>query len=240
MQLINLTEGEASFFWDFGNGLTAEENAPATTFDVDGLYTIELTASNQYGCAANVSLLYLVDEPVMDLELVAVETTETLNGLLVRASMVNQGNFAVSDVAMRLTLPGDATLTEIRPESWEPAQVILYEWQVLLDPSVDDRYICASAEAYSGLAVEATPLNNTKCAPLGNMELQIEDVFPNPATDQIYIRMISPRTDGIQVDLTNARGQLVLDRLFYLSTGFNQLELDISSLSSGTYTLRVY
>lgn len=236
----NLTEGAASYFWDFGNGLSAEEDAPVATFDTDGLYTIELTATNQYGCSVSIENTLLVDDPVLDLEMVEVETESTENGLLVSAIAVNRGNFAVSDVAMRLNLPGNGSITEIRQENWEPGEFVLFYWQAFLDTGADDRYICASVHAESELAEEATPLNNTRCTALGSLDLEVADVFPNPASGQVYLRVISPRTDKVQVELVNAMGQRVMDELYALTAGFNQLELDISSLNAGTYTLRVF
>jgi gliding motility-associated-like protein len=46
----NLSFEATTFFWDFGDGITSTEFKPEHIYREEGTYTIQLEASNQYGC----------------------------------------------------------------------------------------------------------------------------------------------------------------------------------------------
>lgn len=46
----NQSTGAINYSWDFGNGMNSNLTNPTTTYQSAGNYTIELTATNQYGC----------------------------------------------------------------------------------------------------------------------------------------------------------------------------------------------
>ncbi|MBL7950113.1 MAG: PKD domain-containing protein [Flavobacteriales bacterium] len=50
VQAINSSQGAVGYTWDLGNGGTSELNQPAILFDGPGVYTVTLTATNQFGC----------------------------------------------------------------------------------------------------------------------------------------------------------------------------------------------
>ncbi|MBL6449490.1 PKD domain-containing protein [Fulvivirga sp. 29W222] len=46
----NNSYGASSFYWDFGDGATSEEDEPVHYYEEEGTYDIVLTASNEFGC----------------------------------------------------------------------------------------------------------------------------------------------------------------------------------------------
>lgn len=63
------------------------------------------------------------------------------------------------------------------------------------------------------------------------------DAYPNPASNELNIRMADLKGSAVQVNVMNALGQLVLQRRF---DAVNEQELlDISKLSGGMYILQV-
>ncbi len=50
INFTNQTTGAISYSWDFGNGQSSSLTNPTETFTTPGNYTVQLTASNQYGC----------------------------------------------------------------------------------------------------------------------------------------------------------------------------------------------
>jgi len=50
VQTFNNSQGAVGFAWDLGNGSTSELNQPSVTYNAPGSYTIQLTATNQFGC----------------------------------------------------------------------------------------------------------------------------------------------------------------------------------------------
>jgi PKD repeat protein len=51
IQLRNKSEGADTYFWDFGNGYTSNDENPFVIYKEDGTYTIMLISSNYFGCA---------------------------------------------------------------------------------------------------------------------------------------------------------------------------------------------
>jgi PKD repeat protein len=50
IQLNNMSHGANSYYWDFGNGQTSNEENPTVNYDLDGNYLIRLVAMNEYSC----------------------------------------------------------------------------------------------------------------------------------------------------------------------------------------------
>jgi hypothetical protein len=64
-------------------------------------------------------------------------------------------------------------------------------------------------------------------------------VFPNPASDQVFIQIQSGSTAEVAVELYDLRGRLLLSRPAQLLAGANQLEFDIRQLAAGAYVIRI-
>ena len=56
IDVINLTSGADQFIWNFGNGGTSNQENPVVFYTNPGSYTIELIASNAYGCVDTLRL----------------------------------------------------------------------------------------------------------------------------------------------------------------------------------------
>ncbi|HRH68613.1 MAG TPA: PKD domain-containing protein [Flavobacteriales bacterium] len=59
IQTYNASQGAIGYLWDFGNGTTSELNQPQIGYDEPGTYTITLTSSNQFGCEAVSTALFI-------------------------------------------------------------------------------------------------------------------------------------------------------------------------------------
>ena len=63
--------------------------------------------------------------------------------------------------------------------------------------------------------------------------------FPNPTNDKATVLIEKLNiTSGI-IELYNITGALVKSEKFYVSSGNAQIEIDLTDLSSGIYTLKV-
>jgi PKD repeat protein len=49
--------------WDFGDGYTSTEQNPSHTYSREGIYTVELTVSNEYGEDTKTRGDYILVEP---------------------------------------------------------------------------------------------------------------------------------------------------------------------------------
>ncbi len=50
VRLYNLSVDGRSYLWDFGDGTTSEETNPSHEYQDEGIYSIQLTVQNEYGC----------------------------------------------------------------------------------------------------------------------------------------------------------------------------------------------
>ncbi len=64
-------------------------------------------------------------------------------------------------------------------------------------------------------------------------------VSPNPVSSQVEIRLTLPQAEFAQLQVLNLYGQPLLQRKVMLTEGENRLDIDLQSLPSGTYFVRL-
>lgn len=64
-------------------------------------------------------------------------------------------------------------------------------------------------------------------------------VFPNPAENILHIKPSLNGSGGLSVKLFDLQGRLILQKVFFLQTGLEKQDLNLSSLQEGTYMLNV-
>lgn len=71
-------------------------------------------------------------------------------------------------------------------------------------------------------------------------ELSLADVFPNPATDKLHIRFGLPQDASIRLSTYNLHGaQLGQKAVYHLKAGIHEVEMDVTSLSTGLYFIQL-
>ncbi|MDP4267588.1 MAG: T9SS type A sorting domain-containing protein [Bacteroidota bacterium] len=74
----------------------------------------------------------------------------------------------------------------------------------------------------------------------GNIGLKINNIYPNPATDKINLDLYVSKSSKLNIEVYDIIGNKVLSfDKGVISSGENALTLDLSSLSGGTYILKV-
>ena len=53
---VNASQNATTYFWDFGDGTTSTEFAPEHYYQVEGIYSISLTANNEFDCPSTYSV----------------------------------------------------------------------------------------------------------------------------------------------------------------------------------------
>ncbi len=64
-------------------------------------------------------------------------------------------------------------------------------------------------------------------------------VFPNPATGQINIHLVNVRASGLRCSVFNIQGQLVKEHVIPSGLNEGKLQMDISRLTKGLYTVMI-
>lgn len=90
-------------------------------------------------------------------------------------------------------------------------------------------------EDYERHAFEAGMVSTNAAIPVEELHLQ---VFPNPASDMLYLNYTSETNTALQLQLLNALGQTVLERQTeQFSQGENAMEISLNGIPDGLYFL---
>ena len=68
--------------------------------------------------------------------------------------------------------------------------------------------------------------------------LSLSSIYPNPARDKLNLTILSPANKNIHIVINGIAGKVIMQRTFSVINGGNNLDLDISSLSPGTYFIK--
>lgn len=77
------------------------------------------------------------------------------------------------------------------------------------------------------VAVEGTPLKETV------------SIYPNPARDEAYIRVLSKTPRSARVQLLNVQGNVIKEMPVTMVAGANRLSIPVVGLPAGVYSIRV-
>jgi hypothetical protein len=78
----------------------------------------------------------------------------------------------------------------------------------------------------------------TICPRLGEAVTQLQ-VYPNPANDYINVSFNVEETQQATIILRDAAGRVVYNEAIYAAAGFNNQQIELSSLSKGVYFVQL-
>ena len=155
------------------------------------------------------------------------------------ASVENQVVNAASAALMTLKL--DEIFQD--PDGEELDYVLEVSGDSIVTGTIDGSTLTLTPRGY-GLAtvnIQAFDARRTSCTAsfqiLGRNEYTDVDVFPNPVVSVLHVRPASDRT--VPVELVNASGTLVYSSPSVNMGPFSQLDIDMTEMAGGTYTLFV-
>ena len=75
---------------------------------------------------------------------------------------------------------------------------------------------------------------------IGEHGFAMEELKPNPATNKVNVNVISSVNNPSRIAVIDMLGRIVINQQWALYSGLNGIDLDLSDVSSGTYTVTVY
>ena len=73
----------------------------------------------------------------------------------------------------------------------------------------------------------------------GNGQLILEEIYPNPTTENVFVKIISQIDQNLPIEKYDAQGILVKKEMILLQGGKNTIELSISNLPDGFYSVLI-
>jgi len=68
--------------------------------------------------------------------------------------------------------------------------------------------------------------------------LTISSVYPNPSVKELNMVLLSPIADDVKIVVTDITGKVLLQKAVIVSQGDNKVQLNVQSLSQGTYIVK--
>jgi hypothetical protein len=68
-------------------------------------------------------------------------------------------------------------------------------------------------------------------------QLSIEKIYPNPTMENVFVNIISQKDQSLPIEIFDARGILVKTEVVSLVGGENTIELQVSNLPDGVYSI---
>ncbi len=93
-------------------------------------------------------------------------------------------------------------------------------------------FACDMTHGLFALRMNVTGINDpTRKEALG--------LFPNPVNDKTIMKLFSPSDGSAQLEITNAKGQIIENTLITLSFGKNEIPLSTMNLNQGIYFIQI-
>ncbi len=223
--------------WYLNQNLLSTNPTHTINITETGNYRVGLSVTNNYGCRDTAFRTFIALTPEIDIELLSVAATIFNEQLLLRIEIRNNGSVSLSNLQIKVTSDKFTTFTELMDRTVYPGQTLAYTLRTR--PAVQQQapptYVCAEIVATSN---EINISNNTQCYYFDN-SLKIYPPYPNPASQNINVKLISETSSQAEFTIINYTGAIAYQTIFALVNGLNTLRLPIPSGSSGVVFLRI-
>jgi PKD repeat protein len=169
----------------------------------------------------------------------------TYNVTLITTNAYGDDTITLVDYITVNTAPALPTITD-NGGTLTSSPAASYQWNDVNGPingATQQSYTPAQGGIYTVTITDANGCRATSQAFLvginelpGNISVNI---YPNPATDNLFIALTAPTKQNLNFDLLNVVGQNVWSQYGYLATGKSIVEVPVSLLPKGIYFLRI-
>jgi PKD repeat protein len=242
----NTSTNATNYLWNFGDGTgSSTDNNPVYTYHFNDTFSIKLTATNHLGCADSMSRDIVVIPTDADIQLLTINTqnNQLLNGALsanVIARFANVGTQPIVNAQFLARLDDGTTILDDWQGLLYPGDQLLHTFSsaFYLPKSSVVQYVCVDAVNVNNGA-EKKLENNKNCRSLSNQSV-ITNLYPNPASGEIFLDLILPDETEFSFEVSNEMGQKMIPKFDYKGVrGINTVSFDVRSFRPGVYFLRI-
>lgn len=244
----NRSEGAVSYQWDFGDQRTSDEQNPVHIYEQDGVYTIQLIATNAGGCSDTLTRDIKVSVATLDLavaDVTADRTIHVVDGIcsyILKLGVLVQNVGTIEDIS-RFDVQASNSRGGSFVETWTGTftqRQVAYQFAAsyVMNDCEPEAIICVKVSNPNGIA-DQNPLNDELCITLEDKFFLLGPI-PNPVSEEMRMDMYLPVAGKLTLTLYNAIGSKVmtlldtpLDAKLYYRYTFN-----VPHLPTGTYIIR--
>ncbi|NLL27637.1 MAG: PKD domain-containing protein [Bacteroidales bacterium] len=241
VQFTNLSEGNLTHQWFFGDGTSSTETNPSHTFINENIYDVLLVSKNEFNCVDSAFGIVFVIPSKLDLVLAKMNVKDSLNSIYIDALFFNNGTRNIRQIALDAKINNGLPLREVWNGLIKPGEYGYYKF-VSSFPKVNEssiRMICLTISALDAIGQEDIDLqNNSACYTLSD-DFFAEQVMPNPAKESIYTDIALPISGNIIASIISLEGKEIWKESIDSEAGILRLKIDISSFTDGIYVLKI-
>ena len=239
-EFVNKSRNASSYEWNFGDGRTSTDTDACHTYNIDGEFTVALTASNG-NCADTAVRTVSAIVPQTNLRMLSATATTDNGTISIEAVVANLSNFDVTDIGLAWRDNLGHTVSEVSADTIKQNKILRYRFKASIgepNPSLL-QYICVEAQPGTAFA-DDDPDDNEFCIILNNSEFTACLPKPNPADKELNISYILPDDDNVRIELFNSGG-IVAATLYDgpATAGFNSHNFDIQRFKAGVYFYKI-
>lgn len=235
----NESNGGSSYHWLF-NGDSISTNTEETfSFPEAGSYLVSMVADNDLGCSDTTSVTVFIAVPNVDISVGQFEIVENDNVGTIFLEIENNSNLPIDNTEVVIELENTFSVTEQVSTLIDVGQTVLVSLNIGVPLNVNElSYLCVFLNSqYKGFE-DNNPLDNEKCITV-QPKIIVEAPFPNPVSDQVRVRLVTPTEGTATITLLNAAGKVELKRSPTTNEGLNNFFLDLKGLQTGVYFIRL-
>jgi PKD repeat protein len=232
ISFVNTSLGANASLWNLGDGeFLAETNVQYAYGNewADSTIEVSLIVMNAEGCLDTAFQTISVLSPQIDLEIAGIYLQEQSSFYAIGVQLVNTGSVKLTSANLYVKSEKGQLLAETWQGELSPGEdtIFVFNGQLSLNTNPDNGtqpYLCVSGTGFDASNNSELDLsNNLACKPIGEEDLILMTVAPNPVTDQMHLGIILSTTQTVSIELLNYAGQLV------------DVLLPSTSLNAGTY-----
>lgn len=244
VQFLNESLDTENVSWFINNELISNEENPVYIFTTNGISNISVIASSIHGCKDTLSKSISITEPLLDIRSEVTFITTNNVGKVLNTRLTNVGNIPINTVKLSPDFGNGNQYSEIWNGTLNPANELIFSFTAFINiDNLPYDFICVDAEVIDHEHDEINLSDNFSCTVLSSTDsFNLYPAFPNPAEENIIIRLNNPNTiaGNIQIKMFDLLGREVINTSLNLkNNGYNEIDLDISFLTSGQYILSV-
>ena len=232
-------DSNLNYFWDFGDTFTSTEQHPTHLYTDSGTFTVTLITTNDNGCQDTAKKTIMVVLPTYDVAIIDYDVIQTNNYLTFSCRFLNAGSLPLDSINLILQIQNAPYFMEKWIGHILPGEIVSYSFSMYYKIT-DFVPEISCVELHIPGQTDLTPENNLKCNTTSDQFI-FYTLYPNPANTSLYLEFNNSRTQTVNFRIVSELGKIILsDKQENLTKGFQRIEINISSLESGIYTILIY
>ena len=234
VSFTNESEGASTYQWTFSDQDTLTTEDAQHTFNEEADYTVELVATDLNQCSDTARQIVNVLFPDLELEIV---NAFYQNGQVI-LGLRNNGTISLDSIKVEIDLGNAAIVQQVKKMKLLPGQQSNITLGLTIN-SLSAPYLCINVESVIGGISDSNPANNNICISSASAaDVVVLAPQPNPADNQMSLRVVTKTDQQAEIYLYNLNGQLVYQEEFSLVNSYQLIQFSVKGIEDGLYILK--